>query len=262
MADPLDSLRDIGKGTGAPDPDVIRARARRIQNRRYAALGTSAGVVLLVVALGVVLPRSFEQRGNLVAERASQPAGPPAPTAAAVTESAADTAAGVASLPLTGADQQTAAVPAPQDQTSREARAAMAASRAAPSSDRRGPAAVEALSVRVESSKPTFGPAEKVTLNVTACNTATHEVDVTYPSAQRFDIEVRRGQTLVWRWSKDWSFAQAVQDERWAPGECKNLAADWDGAGTSPGRYEAVGVVTSSPTKRSAPIDVCYVSCA
>lgn len=70
---------------------------------------------------------------------------------------------------------------------------------------------------------------------------------VQFTSGQRFDLLVRRGGALVWRWSDDKAFAQVIQDVTLRAGETLTFRATWDqqdlqGRRAAPGDYEIVGV--------------------
>lgn len=82
-----------------------------------------------------------------------------------------------------------------------------------------------------------------LTLNVT--NATAGEVRLEYPTAQRYDFEIRTpAGAVVWQWSADRMFAQVVSEERLAAGETVRYRAGWRIA--SPGDYVAVGRLTST----------------
>jgi hypothetical protein len=106
---------------------------------------------------------------------------------------------------------------------------------------RRGLAAalVSSLDVRVVDAEMHFA------LHVT--NGSAAAVELEFPTAQRFDFEVRRpGGPLLWSWSAERAFAQVVGTERLEPGESRTYRAQWR-ADTGPGRYVAAGRLTTVP---------------
>lgn len=82
-----------------------------------------------------------------------------------------------------------------------------------------------------------------LTLNVT--NATAEAVVLEYPSAQRYDFQIRRPTgEVVWHWSAARSFAQVLGEERLAPGETIRYREGWRIAG--PGEYVAVGRLEST----------------
>jgi len=79
-------------------------------------------------------------------------------------------------------------------------------------------------------------------LNVT--NAGGEPIRLDFNSGQRFDVSVTDAQgTVVWRWSADRSFIQALGSEMVEPGATLSYDAEWVGA--PPGTYRATGVVTA-----------------
>lgn len=108
---------------------------------------------------------------------------------------------------------------------------------------------IPSLNVRVD------GDSVHMTLHLTSALEA--PVDLEFSSAQRSDFQVRRpGGEILWTWSADKLFAQALGTERLSPGETLTWSATWHGA--SPGRYEATGrvVSTSHPQVITVPFEV------
>ena len=110
----------------------------------------------------------------------------------------------------------------------------------------------------------TVGRGSEFTLRV--CNTSTGNVSRSFGSAQRYDFVITQGDDVTWRWSDDRSFAQVTGEERWKPKECLSWTENWDGttssgAPASPGSYEAVGVLSSSPEHRTEPALFCVDIC-
>lgn len=100
---------------------------------------------------------------------------------------------------------------------------------------------VHSLNVHVEPEAVRF------TLQLT--NASGSAAVVTFPTAQRYDfvVETPAG-AEVWRWSADRVFAQVVESDTLAAGATELYEAAWAVVGRRPGRYMAVGRVTSSST--------------
>jgi len=77
-----------------------------------------------------------------------------------------------------------------------------------------------------------------------------------FTCGQFFDIEVRDGGDLVWRWSRDKVFTQASWEIELAPRESFNQNVDWDLAGNNgrplpPGSYDCRVYITNVPRDES-----------
>lgn len=84
-------------------------------------------------------------------------------------------------------------------------------------------------------------------------NKAGSDITLHFTDGQFFEIEVKDGGgDLVWRWSHDKAFTQALWDLELAPGESYVRGEDWDlrgndGKPLSPGSYGCRVSITSSP---------------
>jgi hypothetical protein len=87
---------------------------------------------------------------------------------------------------------------------------------------------------------------EAVRFSLNLTNAGTAAVVLEFASSQRYDfvVEDPSGET-VWVWSADRSFAQMVGADTLAAGETVEYEAVWT-SGRRPGRYVAVGRVTST----------------
>jgi len=243
MSDPFDVLRDVPAGA-APDVALIRSRARRIQRRRYVTLASSASVIVIVAAIGLfafrpagskhqlaqATPSTAQENATTLQESTDSGVAPSAAPRAAVTASGgASTTSGSAGI-------------APQTK----------------SADAATPLV---LTLDVAKRAP-----RGATFTLKACNKNEQTVERSFNDAQRYDFEVSRNGTRIWRWSDGRSFSQITGTETWKPNECKTYEADWNGTNSSgavaaPGTYKAVGVLTSSPEQRTKPKDVCLDIC-
>lgn len=82
----------------------------------------------------------------------------------------------------------------------------------------------------------------RVVLHVT--NVGESPIVYTFPTSQRYDFVVMRGEEEVWRWSEGAAFLQVVSRDTLAPGESWDMEAVWD-PGTRSGRFTATGVLTA-----------------
>jgi hypothetical protein len=246
MSDPFERLRDVAGPHMEPDVGAIRARARAIQRRRYVLLGSSATVIVIVAMIGLVVTRPDHKTQQLAK-------GTPQAVSGGKTFGRANTTgalSGAASTPT--ADKAAALAPG-----SAKGAPGVASSEAM---RRSGPAPLE---VTLDVTKRTPRGA---TLTLKACNKGSETIERSFNTSQRYDFEISRNGELVWRWSDGMAFAQVVGDERWKAGECKTWSADWNGtnsmgAPASPGTYQAVGILKSSPVQRTKPKDVCLDLC-
>src|SRR5262245_35003407 len=86
-------------------------------------------------------------------------------------------------------------------------------------------------------------------------NPTNRPIQLEFGSAQRYDFEVRDAAgTEVWRWSSDQMFAQAVGEERLAPGASLKYQAVWYPA-QARARFSVVGRLTTVPTSREQRTD-------
>jgi hypothetical protein len=108
----------------------------------------------------------------------------------------------------------------------------------APHAAYRGPLAT---SLQVE----TLGDSARLVLRVS--NGSDAPVNVTFPSGQTYDFQIRDGAETVWSWSADRSFMQAVRMHTMAPGETVTYSEVWRAPAAMHGRsLTAVGRLTSS----------------
>jgi hypothetical protein len=256
VSDPFERLRDLPGAAGEPDVAAIRRRARSIQARRYTTLGAAAGLSVLVLAIVVVAQRPGQERAKSLASR---PAAAPE-----LTERRDATAEAFGA----GDAATTAATPVPQALAGAPKSAGSAAAgNVAPRRMSEGAQAPQGeLEVSLKLAKTTLAPGEPLPMTVTACNKTSRTIDASYPTAQRYDFEITRGGSPVWRWSRGRSFAQVVGGESWASGQCRDYSEQWmqtndDGRPAGPGAYDVTGVLTTMQPKRTASQRVCVLPC-
>lgn len=248
MSDPLERFRNIGSGAEAPDPQLIRERAQRIQMRRYQAVGAFA--LIFVLLAGFALFRPTNVQNNLAGPKVS-----PTPKLEQVEENAqsaplSEIAAGRTATTPNAAEQDTA--------SSSGSRSAVGAE---------GGRSGTGLRAELALSNGTASTTMPVVIRLTVCNDSNSNITLTFSTSQRYDFEVKNSSDqVVWRWSADKLFQQAEGSETFSPG-CRLLGEEsWnatqdDGRPAPPGSYDVTGVVTYRDPIRSAPKKVCAVTC-
>lgn len=255
MSDRFDDLRWSPQRRGStPDVDAIKARSRTIVRQRYSRMGGAAIAMGLLVVVGVVVA----SMPNDSAQRLATDALPTIDTR----------------TPRPGAESLANASPEADGTAPRRAGAASGGAVASPtaksgSSTTSGGEAALAPSSESAQDRATDPPPPRfsVTLDVTTtgrgayfslrlCNITDQSQKLTFPTGQRYDFDVYREGSIVWRWSHGRAFTQVYGEESFRPEECKIYNASWDGRESNgdqapPGQYTAVGIVTSSPQQRS-----------
>jgi hypothetical protein len=248
MSDPLESLRNITPGAEAPDPQLIRERAHRIQMRRYQAVGAFA--LIFVLLAGFALFRPTNVPNNLAGPKVS-----PIPNLEQVEENAQ-------SAPLSEiAAGQTATTPNAAEQDT----ASLSGSKSAVGAQ--GGTSGTGLRAELELSNESTSSSMPVVMRLKACNDTNSNITLKFSTSQRYDFEVKNSSDqVVWRWSADKRFQQAEGSETFSPG-CRLLGEEsWnttqnDGRPAPPGSYDVTGIVTYRDPIRSAPKRVCAVTC-
>lgn len=69
----------------------------------------------------------------------------------------------------------------------------------------------------------------------------------TFMTSQRFDFELYRNNTLIWRWSNGMFFMPVIGYETlWRKDLSRSYTATWDSTGAAPGIYDLKGIWTCS----------------
>lgn len=248
MSDPFEKLQGSG-GSAEPPLDAIKARALRIQRRRYAALGGGAVAVVLIAMVGIFLGTDpgADRARTLAQSRTATPEATAAPGSAEGRRPASG--ARLQNPPQEDQVLDQGAAPLPADQSGTTAQEESASAARAAEADSMSSGVEVTLSVSKEALR-------SVRFTLRACNRSDEATELAFGSGQRYDFEVSRDGELVWRWSDGKAFTQVHGQERWDAGECRTYSEVWDGRNSegslaSPGSYDAVGILTSSPPLRS-----------
>ncbi len=95
-------------------------------------------------------------------------------------------------------------------------------------------------------------------LRLHVTNVSAEPVELEFTSGQRYDFQVTtEAGEILWTWSADKSFMQALGTETLAPGASLTFSEAWPTNGQR-GRYIAIGAVTSTnePVRQSVIFEV------
>jgi hypothetical protein len=119
------------------------------------------------------------------------------------------------------------------------------------------------VQLQVTTDRPTYAAGDPVKVTITVTNPGPSPVTLQFSSAQKYDIEVRRGGQVVWRWAADRMFTQALSSLTLGPREKKVFTETWkqqdnNGQPVGAGTYELVAILTTmgQPRPQSPPITV------
>ena len=100
-------------------------------------------------------------------------------------------------------------------------------------------------------------------ITVTARNKGNKPLMLKFNTAQQYEFYAKdENQRIVWKWSNDRVFAEALTDVTLAPGEMFSRSAKWnylrnDGYRVKAGKYQIMGAITVQPQGRySKPLQV------
>ncbi|HEX9936396.1 MAG TPA: BsuPI-related putative proteinase inhibitor [Longimicrobium sp.] len=98
----------------------------------------------------------------------------------------------------------------------------------------------------------TDAAADSVRFTLQVTNTSQQPVALQFSSGQSYDFSVSDGGTVLWRWSEDMGFTQALRTETLAPGQTRSWSEAWRPARLPAGR---VLVATGRLTSTSHPVE-------
>jgi hypothetical protein len=138
-----------------------------------------------------------------------------------------------------------------------------AAQRTSPNTQHRTPNTEHrnGLQLRLTSPRPSYATGAPVPLTLTVTNPGRSPLTLQFSSSQQYDFEVRREGQVVWRWSADRMFTQALTSLTLNPGTSLRFTETWkqqdnNGQPVPPGTYEVVATLTTmtKPQPQSTPL--------
>jgi len=113
-------------------------------------------------------------------------------------------------------------------------------------------APADSLEMLVALDSGSYAVDEPLKMRLTVLNRTDRALTLRFATAQRFDFVVRQGGKVIWQWSADMMFAQAVGRETIAPGDSLAYTAEWnqrlsDGTNPGLGAYTLQGILKTSP---------------
>jgi len=118
---------------------------------------------------------------------------------------------------------------------------------------RRAGSAGAPLQVTLRTDKKEYRAGEPVQITLEARNAGGAPLTLQFSSGQKYDLEVRRGETPVWKWSHDRFFTQAFVQVPLAPHQSVVYHETWkqqddQGRPVPPGDYQITGYLTTYQT--------------
>jgi hypothetical protein len=112
----------------------------------------------------------------------------------------------------------------------------------------------EGFELQVGIDRPAYGPGESITASITLTNATDRERDLSFATAQRYDLVLLdRDDLELFRWSDERSFAQVLGRVELAPGERVEWTETFP-APSRPGHYLLLGRVTTQAGDLSASV--------
>ena len=117
----------------------------------------------------------------------------------------------------------------------------------------------DSLEVTVALNEGGYAMLEPVVMTLIVHNPSGDPIDLTFPTAQRYDFVVSKGKRVIWQWGEGRVFAQAVGRHTMEPGDSMRHEFTWDQKatdGTQPplGRYTVQGILKTEPQRVSRPL--------
>lgn len=122
-------------------------------------------------------------------------------------------------------------------------------------------AATPPLFLGVKTDKQVYKPQEPIAMALTVLNPSGPPRRVQLASSQQFDFLLCQEEQVIWRWSEDKLFAQALTSLTLEPDRPVTFLVKFDqklasGDYLQPGRYQVVGVLASKEKPSSQPVDI------
>lgn len=119
---------------------------------------------------------------------------------------------------------------------------------------------IAALNVDLETEGTRFNRSGRTTFELSVTNDTARTIAIPFSSGQQFDIEVLKGDEVVWNWADGRVFTQALVELQLEAGEKKTYSARWDftdndGRRIAPGRYTVRGIVMTRDGRRQPAVE-------
>ena len=104
--------------------------------------------------------------------------------------------------------------------------------------------------VTLTTGKPSYAPGEAIDWRYTLYNGNDHPLELTFTSAQIYDLILRQGAKVIARWSTGKMFADVMSTRTVMMGETMELSGTWRlSSDLAPGSYQLEFVLTSTTTE-------------
>ncbi len=116
----------------------------------------------------------------------------------------------------------------------------------------------ESLLVQVQLNEGGYAIGEPIEMKLIVTNLTSRALRLFFPTAQRYDFIVSKGNEVLWRWSDARTFAQVTSTLLLEPRATITYEATWDqttrsGVKLPLGRYAIKGVLTTRPSIDTEP---------
>jgi hypothetical protein len=106
---------------------------------------------------------------------------------------------------------------------------------------------ISPVQITVATDAPAYRVGQTVTMTLTAKNTSSAPVTLSFTSSQLYDFAVSFNRAPVWRWSTGQGFLAIMLSIKLQPGQSISFSvASWKAVGTA-GTYDLLGTLTSKP---------------
>ena len=120
------------------------------------------------------------------------------------------------------------------------------------------PIQADSLAVTIELDQGSYAIGEPIKMRLRVTNTTSRSLKLFFPTAQRYDFIVRKGDETLWQWSEGMMFAQVTSTLVLEPDTTITYEATWnqitrDGKALPLGRYTVEGILRTQPEVASEP---------
>ena len=117
------------------------------------------------------------------------------------------------------------------------------------------------LQLILETEKAIYQSEEPIVITLTLANKGLKPMEITFPSAQKYDFIVKKDKEEIWRWSQDKMFAMMLTKLVLQPNQSFTYKEIWtqeddEGGYVLPGTYEIIGILKTHPEIVSRPLTI------